>query len=128
MAPEGDPQFSRREREIMDIVYRLGEASVAEVREAMDDPPGYSAVRALIRILKEKGHLRIREDGRRHVFSPVVPAGRARQSALRRLLTTFFEGSVESAVATMLDMESRHLSDEELERLQSLIENARKGE
>ncbi len=128
MAPEGDPQFSRREREIMDIVYRLGEASVAEVRDSMDDPPGYSAVRALIRILKEKGHLKVREDGRRHVFLPVVPAGRARQSALRKLLTTFFEGSVEHAVATMLDMESRHLSDEELERLQRLIQEAREGE
>jgi len=128
MAPEGDPPFSRREREIMDIVYRLGEASVAEVLEAMEDPPSYSAVRALIRVLREKGHLRVREDGRRHVFSPVVPAGRARKSAMKRLLSTFFEGSVERAVATMLDMEARRLSDEEYERLERLIEDARRGE
>jgi predicted transcriptional regulator len=112
----------------MDIVYRLGRATVAEVRVEMDDPPSYSAVRALMRVLREKGHLKVREDGRRHVFSPTVPAGRARRSALRNLLSTFFDGSVEAAVASLLGLEARNLTDEDFERLKDLIEKARKGE
>ena len=125
MSREG---FSRRERQIMDIVYRLGEATVADVLAGMDDPPSYSSVRALMRVLREKGHLKVRDDGRRHVFSPTVPAGRARRTALRNVLKTFFDGSVEAAVASLIGLEARHLNDEELERLQALIENARKGE
>jgi len=125
MSREG---FSRRERQIMDIVYRLGEATVADVLAGMDDPPSYSSVRALMRVLREKGHLKVREDGRRHVFSPIVPAGRARRSALRNVLRTFFDGSVEAAVASLIGLQARHLTDEELERLQALIESARKGE
>lgn len=118
--------FSRREREIMDIVYRLGSASVAAVRAAMDEPPSYSAVRALLRVLREKGHLRCRTQGRRHVFSPTVRPERARRSALRGLLDTFFDGSVENAVATLLDLESRNLGDDELARLRRLIDDARR--
>ena len=120
--------FSRRERQIMDIVYRLGEATVADVLAGMDDPPSYSSVRALMRVLREKGHLKAREDGKRHVFSPTIPAGRARRSALRSVLKTFFDGSVEAAVASLIDLKDRNLTDEELERLKELIENAKKGE
>jgi len=120
--------FSRRERQIMDIVYRLGEATVADVLTGMDDPPSYSSVRALMRVLREKGHLKVREDGKRHVFSPIVPAGRARRSALRNVLKTFFDGSVEAAVASLIGLEAKHLTDEQIERLQKLIEAAKKGE
>ena len=125
MSREG---FSRRERQIMDIVYRLGHATVADVLAGMDDPPSYSSIRALMRVLREKGHLKVREDGKRHVFSPTVPAGRARRSALRNVLKTFFDGSVEAAVASLIDLKDRNLTDEEVERLKELIENAKKGE
>jgi predicted transcriptional regulator len=128
-APMTTPDtFSRRERQIMDVVYRLGEASVADVLVALPSAPSYSAVRALLRILHEKGHLRRRKVGRKHVFSPTVAAGRARRSALRNVLRTFFDGSVERAVASLLDLEARNLDDAELDRLQRLIESARKGE
>jgi len=123
----GRTGFSRRERQIMDVVYRLGKATVADVRREMVDPPSYSAVRALMRVLREKGHLAVRVDGRRHVFSPVVPAGRARRRALRDLVRTFFDGSVEAAVASLLDLDARGLDDAGLERLKALIEDARRG-
>lgn len=121
----GQDGFTRRERQIMDIVYRLGEATVADVLAGMDDPPSYSSVRALMRVLREKGHLEVREDGKRHVFSPTVPAGRARRFALKNVLRTFFDGSVEAAVASLIGLEERNLTDEELTRLQKLIEKAK---
>jgi BlaI family penicillinase repressor len=124
MAGRSHLSLSRREREIMEIVYRLGAASAAEVREAMDDPPSYSAVRAFLRLLEEKGQLRHREDGRRYVFVPIVPPSRARRSALRSLLATFFGGSAEAAVASLLEEED--LSPDELGRLSTMIEKARK--
>jgi predicted transcriptional regulator len=125
--PRGsEPGLSRREREIMEIIYRLEAATAAEVREAMPDPPSYSAVRTFLRLLEEKGHLRHREDGRRYVFLPKVPAARARKSALRGLLHTFFGGSAEAAVASLIEDES--LSDEELARLSGLIDRARRKE
>ena len=118
--------LSRRERQIMDIIYSRGRASAAEVRDAMPDAPGYSAVRAMLRILEEKGYLRHDRQGPRYVFWPTLPREEASQSALRRLLQTFFDGSVEQAVAAMLDASESELSDEELARLERLIAEARK--
>jgi predicted transcriptional regulator len=119
-----DEQLSRRERQIMEIVYRKGNATAAEVHEAMPDRPSYSAVRALLRVLETKGHLRHREDGPRYVFSPTVPRDRARRNALQRIVGTFFAGSVTDAVAALLDLESARLDDEELVRLSTLVAEA----
>jgi predicted transcriptional regulator len=120
-------QLSRRERQIMDVIYRLGRAAAAEVLEQLPDPPSYSAVRAMLRVLEDKGHLRHEQDGPRYVFLPTVNRERARQSALRHLVRTFFDGSAEEAVAALLDMKDGQLSDAELQRLSALIEHA-KGE
>jgi predicted transcriptional regulator len=108
------------------VIYRAGRASAADVLEQLADPPSYSAVRALLRVLEEKGHLRHEEDGPRYVFLPTVPRERAGQSALKQLLHTFFDGSTEQAVAALLDLSSTRLSDEELGRLGRLIADARK--
>src|SRR5262245_66655282 len=95
MRKETNTQLSRREREIMDVIYRAGRASAAEVLEQLADPPSYSAVRALLRVLEEKGHLRHEEDGPRYVFLPTIPRERARESARRQLLQTLFDGPAE---------------------------------
>lgn len=125
MSKETNAQLTRREREIMDVIYRTGRASAAEVLEQLADPPSYSAVRALLRVLEDKGHVRHEEDGPRYVFVPTVPRERARQSALRQLVHTFFDGSTEQAVAALLDLSATRLSDEELARLSQLIADAR---
>ncbi|MFQ5526162.1 MAG: BlaI/MecI/CopY family transcriptional regulator [Thermoanaerobaculia bacterium] len=125
MNPSTPIQLSRRERQIMDVVYALGRANVAEVRERLPDPPSYSSVRALMRILEEKGHLRHEQEGPRYVFLPTVPAEAARESALRHLLKTFFEDSAEGAVAALLELRESELSEEEYERLAELIDKAR---
>jgi predicted transcriptional regulator len=118
--------LSRRERQIMDVIYASGSATVREVMDGIPDPPGYSAVRAMLRILEEKGHLEHRQDGPRYVYLPVVPREEARESALKRLLGTFFDGSAERAVAALLDLSSADLGQEELDRLAAMIEEARK--
>jgi predicted transcriptional regulator len=112
----------------MDAVYRLGRASVTEVLERLPDPPSYSAVRALLRILEDKGHLRHEQDGPRYIYVPTTPREAARESALKHLLRTFFDGSTEAAVAALLDIRRDDLSDAELDRLTHLIEQARPGE
>jgi len=114
-------QLSRRERQIMEVIYATGSASAAEVRAALPDPPGYSAVRALLRLLEEKGHLRHRQQGRRYIFVPTVAPAKARQSALQNLVATLFNGSVEQVVASLLDLNAKNLSDEDLSRLAELI-------
>jgi len=128
MPKEPTTQLSRREREIMDVIYGApgGRATAAEVLEQLADPPSYSAVRALLRVLEEKGHLRHEEDGPRYVFLPTIPRERARESALRQMLQTFFDGSTEQAVAALLDLSSTRLSDAELVRLSRRIADARK--
>jgi len=126
MPKDSNNPLSRREREIMDVIYRAGRASAAEVLDQLTDPPSYSAVRALLRVLEDKGHLRHEEDGPRYVFLPTVPRERARQSALRQILHTFFDGSTEQAVAALLDLSSTKLSEAELDRLSRLIADARK--
>ncbi len=117
--------LSRRERQIMDILFARSEASVADVQAAMPDAPGYSAVRALLRILEEKGHIKHREAAGKYLFSPKVSRARAGQSALRRLLDTFFAGSLEEAFATHLTDPKTRLTPDQLKRLKTLIEQAR---
>jgi len=117
-------QLSRRERQIMDVVYRLGRATAAEVLDGLPEPPSYSAVRTMLRLLEEKEHLRHEQDGPRYVYVPVVARDRARRSALDHLVRTFFDGSAEDVVAALLARSDRP-SDEELERLAQLIEQAR---
>ena len=123
MPGSSDP-LSRRERQIMDIVYARGQATAAEVTAALPDPPSYSAVRALLRILEHKGHLRHEQDGPRYVFLPTVSRDRARRSALRNLVKTFFDGSPVQAAAALIDQAD--LSDDEFARLTEAIEKARK--
>ncbi|MBZ5601138.1 MAG: BlaI/MecI/CopY family transcriptional regulator [Acidobacteriia bacterium] len=117
-------KLSRRERQILDILYSRGRATAADVQASLPDPPSYSATRALLRILEEKGHVRHEADGARYVFSPAVPRERARRSALKHLLETFFDNSATDAVAALLD--ARKVTPEELDRIQSLIERSRK--
>jgi predicted transcriptional regulator len=117
--------LSRREREIMEVIYRRGQATAAEVLEDLPEPPSYSAVRAMLRILEEKGHLRHEQEGPRYVFLTTVPREQARRSALKQLVRTFFDGSTEQAVAALLDLSSRKLSDAELDRLARVIDRAR---
>ncbi|MFQ5569949.1 MAG: BlaI/MecI/CopY family transcriptional regulator [Rhodothermales bacterium] len=124
MANPSHIQLSRRERQIMDIIYRLGEATAAEVMDNLPDPPSYSAVRALLRILEEKKHLRHRQQGPRYVYQPTVSLDKAKKSALNHVLSTFFEGSVSQAVAALLDMSEEELTDHELRRLGRLINQA----
>lgn len=119
--------LGRRERQIMEAVYARGQASVTEVLEALPDPPSYSAVRAMLNLLEEKGHLKRRKAGRKFLYVPTVPRDKARRSALRNLLSTFFGGSAAQAVASLIDMHEDNLTDEDLERLARRIEDARKG-
>jgi BlaI family penicillinase repressor len=118
--------LSRRERQIMDVIYSKGRATAAEVLEAIPTPPSYSAVRAMLRLLEEKGYLRHEQDGPRYVFLPTLSRERARQSAMKQLLQTFFDNSAEQAVAALLDMSRARLSEAELDRLSEMIEKARK--
>jgi predicted transcriptional regulator len=118
-----DP-LSRRERQILDVLYARGSATAADVLSALPDPPSYSAVRALLRILEAKGHARHEHQGTRYVYFPAVPRDRARRSALTRIVTTFFEGSAAQAAAALLD--SSRLSEDELAHLSALIERARR--
>ena len=122
--PEKDT-LSRRERQIMDVLYRHGTATAAEVQANIADAPSYSAVRALLRILEEKGHVKHSYDGPRYVYSPVVSRPVAQKSALRQLVKTFFDGSTSNAVAALLDMSGKDLSDSELERLATIVEQAK---
>lgn len=126
MGRSAPAQLSRRERQIMDIIHREGRATAAEVLERLPDPPSYSAVRAMLRVLEEKGHLRHKQDGPRYVFVPTQRPDSARRSALRHLLQTFFEGSREKMMAALLDDVPENLQDEELDRMAQLIEQARK--
>ena len=118
-------ELSRRERQIMDVVYRLGRASVAAVREELPDPPSYSSVRALLRILEEKGHLRHAKVGLKYVYAPRRPRPRAARTALRQVVRTFFEDSTGKAVAALLDMADRDLTEDEVSRLEALVARAK---
>ena len=126
MSKQAHINLSRRERQIMDIIYQHGQATAAEVTEYLPDPPSYSAVRAMLRLLEEKGHLRHEQDGPRYVFKPTLARDRAKKSALKQMLQTFFDGSIEQAVATLLDVSRSKISPEELDRLSQMIEEARR--
>ena len=120
------PALSRRERQIMDILYRRGRATAAEVMADLPGTPHSSTVRTQLRVLGEKGHVRHEEEGLRYVYVPAVPRHEARKSALRHLVETFFDGSTEKAVTALLGREASRLSDEELDRIADLIAKARK--
>jgi BlaI family transcriptional regulator, penicillinase repressor len=127
MASQASPShLSRRERQIMDIVYKLGRATVGEVMERLSGNPAYSTVRAQLRVLEEKGHLVHEEHGLRYVYLPKVPREVVRKSALKHLIDTFFEGSAGEAVAALLGKEGFKVSDEELARISELIQHAKK--
>jgi BlaI family transcriptional regulator, penicillinase repressor len=117
---------SRRERQIMEILYQRGKASASEVREAMDDAPSYSAVRAMLRVLEDKGHVRHQEEGLKYVYVPVVARDKAKRSAVKHVLDTFFAGSPEQIVAALLDVSAAKLTREELDRMSEMIEKAKR--
>ncbi len=120
--------LSRRERQIMDILYQRGKASAADVREAMEDAPSYSAVRAMLRVLEEKGHVKHQAEGLKYVYVPVVAREKAKRSAVKHLLDTFFGGSAEQIVAALLDVSATQLTREELDRMSAMIEKAKHEE
>ena len=126
MPGASEPQLSRRERQIMDVIYARGDATAAEVLAALPDPPSKTAVRTILRILEEKGHLKHKQQGLRYVYQPSRRRGPAGRSALQRVLHTFFDGSLEKAVAAHLGDSAADLSDDELARLAELIHQARK--
>ncbi len=116
--------LSRRERQIMDIVYEVNQVTVAQVLEMIPDPPSYSTVRALLRVLEEKGHLIHKQQGPRYIYSPTLPREEARQNALKHVLKTFFDNSTEDVVAALLNISDEDLSEEEYKRLTKLIKKA----
>jgi len=118
--------LSRRERQILDVLYHRGKATAAEILAGLPDPPSYSAIRALLRILEEKGHVKHQQDGVRYVFLPVVSRKKASVEALRHLLETFFDGSAANAAEALVDGSAARLAPEELDRLEQLIAQARK--
>jgi BlaI family penicillinase repressor len=118
--------LSRRERQIMDILYRAGKASASDVLNAMPDPPSYSAVRAMLRVLEEKGHVKHQEEGLKYVYAPVVARDKAKRSAVKHVMETFFNGSAEQIVAALLDVSSTRLTHDELDRMAEMIEKAKK--
>ena len=120
--------LTKRERQIMDALYRLGRATAAEVMDRLEGAPGYSTVRTQLRVLERKGHVRHEEEGLRYVYMPRVPRHSARRSALKHLVDTFFEGSTAKAVAALLGGEGARVSDEELARIEDLVKNARMEE
>jgi predicted transcriptional regulator len=123
---ENDAQLTRRERQIMEILHARGQATAAEVHEALADSPSYSAVRALLRILEEKGHVKHRREGLRYVHLPTEARARASRVALRRVVRTFFGGSAPLAAAALLESADTELSSEEINQLQKIIDQARK--
>ena len=126
MTRQTHTDLSRRERQIVDILYAQGRATAAEVQASLPDPPSYSAVRAMLRILEEKGHVKHEQDGPRYVYVPTVARDNAKRSALRHMLQTFFNGSAEQAISALLDDSSTRLSDRELDRLARMIDQARR--
>ena len=126
MSENSHHHLSRRERQIMDIIYQRGQATAAEVLENLPNPPGYSAVRAMLRLLEEKGYLKHEQDGPRYLFKPTLARDKARKSAMKQMLETFFDGSTEQAVAALLNLSKSKLGKEELDRLSRMIETAKK--
>jgi predicted transcriptional regulator len=128
MAKRTPEPLSKRERQIMDVLYKAGRASAADVRDQLPNDPNYSTVRAQLRVLEEKGHVKHEEKDLRYIYFPTVPRDKAKRSALQHLLDTFFEGSAEQAVAALLDNSAAKMRPEELDRLSKLIEQAKREE
>ncbi|HEY7441632.1 MAG TPA: BlaI/MecI/CopY family transcriptional regulator [Vicinamibacterales bacterium] len=126
--PSPTSQLSRRERQIMDILYRDGKATAADVRSSLPEPPSYSAVRAMLRILEDKGHIRHEADGPRYIYMPIVTRDKAKRSALRHVLNTFFDGSASQVVAALFEISPRDLDEQELARLRRMIDAAKNKE
>jgi predicted transcriptional regulator len=122
-----EPDLSRRERQIMDILYTLGQATGQEVQDRLPDTPSYSTVRTILRILEAKGHVRHIEDGVRYVYQPAVERETARKSAIHRLVSTFFDGSAKAAAVALLDPAGSKLSDADLKELETMIRKYREG-
>jgi BlaI family transcriptional regulator, penicillinase repressor len=118
--------LSRRERQILEILYQRGKAAASEVREAMEDAPSYSAVRTLLGVLEEKGHIKHRAEGLKYVYTPVIGREKAKRTAVKHLLDTYFNGSPEQIVAALLDVSSTELTREELDRMTEMIEKAKR--
>ena len=118
--------LSRRERQILEILYQRGKASASEVLDAMEDAPSNSAVRTLLRVLEEKGHVKRRAEGLKYVYTPTVAPEKAQRKAVKHLLDTYFDGSPEQIVAALLDVSSRELTREELDRMTAMIEKAKR--
>jgi len=127
MAKISQVNLTRRERQIMDILYRLGRATAGEVMTDLPGEPSYSTVRAQLRVLEDKGHVEHEEVGLRYVYTPTLPRHEVRQSALRHMVDTFFEGSTQKVVAALLGSEGGRISPEELDRIAELIDKARKA-
>ena len=123
---KGQKNLSRRERQIMDIIYEMNQATVAQVLEKIPNPPSYSTVRALLRVLEEKGHLKHKQEGPRYIYSPTLPREEARQNALKHLMKTFFDDSTEDIVAALLNISEENLSEQDYKRLVEMIRKARK--
>jgi len=126
MKKDGHRTLSRRERQMMDILYQRGRASASEIHQALPDAPTYSAVRAKLRVLEEKGHIRHEEEALHYVYIPTVARDTARRSALRHMISTFFEGSVEQTVAALLDLSAAKLSAEDLDRISEMVDKAKR--
>lgn len=126
MKKDAHMHLSRRERQIMNVIYRHGQATATEVMEDLPEPPSYSAVRTMLRLLEEKGYVKHEQDGPRYVYIPTMSREKARQTALKQLMQTFFDDSAEQAVAALLDISKSKLSNAELDKLSALIEQARK--
>jgi BlaI family penicillinase repressor len=126
MSPTHPRHLSKRERQIMDVLYRQGRAAAADVRAGMPDPPSYSAVRTLLRILEDKGHVRHEQDGVRYIYVPIVGAAKAQRSALKHLVDTFFGGSASRGMAALFELSGGDLDEAELRRLRQMIDEARK--
>ena len=118
-------QLTKRERQIMDVLYRLGRATAAEIMDGVPGAPGYSTIRTQLRVLETKGHVKHDEQGLRYIYMPTVPRHSARKSALKHLVETFFDGSSAKAVAALLGGEAARVSDEDLERIAELVRDAR---
>lgn len=123
---KGQKNLSRRERQIMDIIYELNKATVAQVLDRIPNPPSYSAIRALLRVLEEKGHLVHKQEGPRYIYSPILSREKARKNALKHVMKTFFDNSTEDIVAALLDISEDNLSKQDYQRIQELIKKARK--
>jgi BlaI family penicillinase repressor len=125
LAKSPAPQLSRREREIMDVLYRVTRATAAEVQEGMPEAPSYSAVRTMLRILEEKGHVRHEQDGPRYVYIPTVARDKAKRSALKHVVNTFFDGSASQVMAALIELSPRDMDEDELARIRQLIDKAK---